>query len=120
MPISPLQAATDVMDRTDALLNHASTTADRLVADDIRRSAIALGVASLDTYLHWALADTPLDQIPSALKGLEVPFGDLVELSEAMVQNRAKIGPKVRRGASSNARFCALPSKAVAASRTQC
>lgn len=34
--------------------------------------------------------------MPSALKGLDVPFGDLVDLSEAMVQNRARIRPKVR------------------------
>lgn len=96
MPISPLQAATDVMDRAEALLVYASTTADPLVAADLRRSAVALGVASLDTYLHWAIADTKLDQIPSALKGLDVPFGDLVDLSEAMVRNRAKIRPRVR------------------------
>lgn len=84
------------MDRAEALLVYASATTDPLVADDLRRSAVALGVASLDTYLHWAIADTPLDQIPSALKGLDVPFGDLVDLSEAMVRNRAKIRPKVR------------------------
>ncbi|MBY3989559.1 hypothetical protein HQO84_25545 [Rhodococcus fascians] len=96
MPISPIQAATDVMDRADALLAHAANAGNPLVADDTRRSAIALGVAALDTYLHWALADVPLEQMPSALKRLDVPFGDLVDLSEAMVQNRAKIRPKVR------------------------
>ena len=96
MPISPHQAATDVMDRADALLAHASTTTDPLVADDTRRAAIALGVAALDTYLHWALADTPLERMPSALKAIDVPFGDLVDLSEAVVKDRAKIRPKVR------------------------
>ncbi len=84
------------MDRADALLAFASTAPDPLIRDDTRRSAIALGVAALDTYLHWALADAPLKQMPSALKGLDVPFGDLVDLSEAMVKNRAKIRPKVR------------------------
>ena len=34
--------------------------------------------------------------MPSALKALDVPFGDLVDLSEAMVKNRSKIRPKVR------------------------
>ena len=96
MPISPHQAATDVMDRADALLAHASTTTDPLVADDTRRAAIALGVAALDTYLHWALADSPLERMPSALKAIDVPFGDLVDLSEAVVKDRAKIRPKVR------------------------
>ncbi len=96
MPISPLQAATDVLDRADALLTSASAAPDPLVADDTRRSAIALGVAALDTFIHWALADVPLKQMPSALKALDVPFGDLVDLSEAMVKNRSKIRPKVR------------------------
>lgn len=96
VPISPLQASTDVMDRADNLLTQALATPDPLVADDIRRSAIAMGVAALDTYLHWAIADVPLEHMPTALKGLNVPFGDLVDLSEAMVRNRAKIRPKVR------------------------
>ena len=91
------------MDRADALLAQAASTPDPLVADDTRRAAIALGVAALDTYLHWALADTPLKQMPTALRGLDVPFGDLVDLSEAMVQNRAKIRPKVRARGSSSA-----------------
>lgn len=84
------------MDRADALLAQASRTADPLTSDDTRRASIALGVAALDTYLHWALADTPLEEMPTALKGLDVPFGDLVDLSEAMVLDRAKIRPKVR------------------------
>lgn len=96
MPISPLQASTDVIDRADALLGHASGVSDPVVSDDIRRSALAQGVAALDTYLHWAIADTPLEKLPSALKALDVPFGDLVDLSEAMVKDRKKIRPKVR------------------------
>lgn len=96
MPISPLQASTDVIDRADALLGHASGVQDPVVSDDIRRSALALGVAALDTYIHWAIADTPLEKLPGALKALDVPFGDLVDLSEAMVKDRTKIRPKVR------------------------
>lgn len=96
MGLSPLQASTDVLDRADSLLTAATTAAAPLIADDMRRAAIALGVAALDTHLHWALADAPLWNMPQALKSLEVPFGDLVDLSEAVVQNRAKIRPKVR------------------------
>lgn len=84
------------MDRADRLLSQSPTASDPLVADDIRRSALALGVAALDTYLHWAVSDAPLEQMPAALKGLDVPFGDLVDLSEAMVMNRNQIRPKVR------------------------
>lgn len=96
MPISPLQASTDVFDRAEALLAAADTITDSMVSDDMRRFASAQGVAALDTYLHWAVAKAPLDNMPSALKKLEVSFDDLVTLSEAMVANRAKIKPKVR------------------------
>lgn len=96
MPISPLQAATDVLDRAEALLAAAIAVADPIVSDDMRRFATAQGVAALDTYLHWAIADAPLENMPAALKKLEVSFDDLVTLSEAVVANRAKIKPKVR------------------------
>ncbi|MCB0927118.1 MAG: hypothetical protein KDB70_04165 [Mycobacterium sp.] len=70
--------------------------ADTQVADDMRRHALAQGVAALDTYLHWAIADVSLDSVPNALKKLEIPFEDLIVLSEAVVADRAKIRPKVR------------------------
>lgn len=96
MPISPIQAAVDVLDRADRLLSAAETMADTQVADDMRRHALAQGVAALDTYLHWAIADVSLDSVPNALKKLEIPFEDLIVLSEAVVADRAKIRPKVR------------------------
>ncbi|MCS6521358.1 HEPN domain-containing protein [Curtobacterium citreum] len=96
MGISAKQAADDVFDRAQALLDEAPSVSSPLVADDLRRSALALGVAALDTYLHWALAKAPLKKMPSALKNLDVPFGELVELSEAMAASRTTIRPKVR------------------------
>lgn len=96
MALSPIQAATDVLDRADRLLAAADAAADQLVADDMRRFALAQGVASLDTYLHWAIADVPLTNMPIALKSLEIPFEDLIVLSEAMVADRQRIRPKVR------------------------
>src|SRR5690349_993747 len=68
MPLSPIQAAVDVLGRADQLLAAAGSIADPLVADDMRRFALAQGVAALDTYLHWAIADAPLEEMPSALK----------------------------------------------------
>ncbi len=53
-------------------------------------------MAALDTYFHWAIADAPLVNMPSALRNLEIPFEDLIALSEAMVANREKIGPYPR------------------------
>ena len=97
MPIKPLQAADDVFARADRLMKAASSLRDPMLVDDMRRAAIAFGVAALDTYLHWAIADVPLHgKIPTALGRLEVPFSEMLELSEAVVENRKKIRPKVR------------------------
>lgn len=96
MPLSPIQAAVDVLDRADRLLAAAGSVTDPLVADDMRRFALAQGVAALDTYLHWAIADVPLTGMSTALKNLEIPFEDLITLSEAVVADREKIRPKVR------------------------
>ncbi|MCF8610197.1 hypothetical protein L5G28_08500 [Gordonia sp. HY285] len=100
MTLTPLQSAVDVLDRAGSLLLAADAVPDPLVADDMRRFALAQGVAALDTYLHWAIADVPLKNMASALKSLDVPFEELISLSEAVVANRDKIRPKVRaRGA---------------------
>lgn len=96
MALSPIQAAVDVLDRAYQLLAAAVSVPDPLVADDMRRFALAQGVAALDTYLHWAIADVPLTGMPTALKSLEIPFEDLIVLSEAVVADREKIRPKVR------------------------
>lgn len=96
MTLTPTQAATDVLDRADQILATARTVADPLVADDLKRHALAQGVAALDTYLHWAVNDAPLEEMPNALSRLDVPFSELVALSEAMVADRDRIRPKVR------------------------
>lgn len=97
MTIKPLQAAEDVFARADSLMKTAAAVKDALVVDDMRRSALAFGVAALDTYLHWAISDAPLSgSIPTAMKRLEVPFSEMLDLSEAVVQNREKIRPMVR------------------------
>ena len=44
----------------------------------------------------WAIADVPLKQMPAALERLEVPFGDMVSLSEAVLADRTRIRPGVR------------------------
>jgi hypothetical protein len=97
MTLSPHQAAVDVLDRANGLLLAANSTTDPLAKDDIRRFALCQGVAALDTYLHRAVADVPLEKLPTKLKNLSIPFDDLVTLSEAVVANRGKaIRPKVR------------------------
>jgi hypothetical protein len=96
MTLSPLQAAQDVLDRAEALLAAADQVSVPLVSEDMCRFALAQGVAALDTYLHWAIADVPLKKMPTALARLEVPFGDMVALSDAVLKKRATIRPGVR------------------------
>lgn len=96
MTLSPLQAAQDVLDRAEALLAAADQVSVPLVSEDMCRFALAQGVAALDTYIHWAIADVPFKQMPKALARLEVPFGDMVALSDAVLKKRATIRPGVR------------------------
>lgn len=96
MTLSPLQAAQDVLDRAEALLDSADEVSAPLVFEDMCRFALAQGVAALDTYVHWAIADVPFKQMPAALARLEVPFGDMVALSDAVLENRTRIRPSVR------------------------
>ena len=63
--------------------------ADALVAED----TLSPKVWPHWTPTHWAIADAPLVNMPSALRNLEIPFEDLIALSEAMVANREKMGP---------------------------
>lgn len=96
MTLSPLQAAQDVLDRAEALLDSADEVVAPLVSEDMCRFALAQGVAALDTYVHWAIADVPFKQMSTALARLEVPFGDMVALSDAVLENRTGIRPGVR------------------------
>ncbi|MFJ8040108.1 hypothetical protein ACIRBX_06285 [Kitasatospora sp. NPDC096147] len=68
--------------------------------EDLRRSALAFGVAALDTYLHWEIRKvaftTPL---PKKLAELSVNFGDLLAMGDASVEarnNQVKDRPRTR------------------------
>lgn len=90
MPVSPRQAALDVLDRADELLKlDPGTETVKLVEYDIRRQALAMGVAALDTWMHWAIRRVELDDLSSRLGALEVPFSALVEMGKRSVEARA-------------------------------
>ncbi|RSM85712.1 hypothetical protein DMH04_16025 [Kibdelosporangium aridum] len=50
--------------------------------------ALALGVAALDSYLHWAIRRVSLKSMARKLASIEVTFGDLVEMGAKSVQAR--------------------------------
>lgn len=89
MPVTPLQAALDVLDRAEALLKlDRGTETVKLVEYDIRRQALAMGVAALDTWMHWAIRRVELDDLSSRLGALEIPFSALVEMGQRSVEAR--------------------------------
>ncbi|GAA3539023.1 hypothetical protein [Nocardioides daeguensis] len=87
MPVSPFQAAIDVLDRADALLTLDSGSGSVLDAD-LRRQALVMGVAGLDTWMHWKIHRVPLDALSQNLAEIAVPFANLVEMGERSVEAR--------------------------------
>lgn len=89
MPVTPLQAAQDVLDRATALLAlDPGTEAASLLQYDVRRQAVAMGVAALDTWMHWAIRGADLSALSKRLQSLDVSFGDLVATSHASIEAR--------------------------------
>mgnify|MGYP000730495414 FL=1 len=99
MPATPKQAAQDVLDRSRALLtlDQAHTPAE--VRADIRRMSLAMGVAAIDTYLHWAVRGSDLDVLSAKLAKLDISFSDLLEMGDTSVyarRNDIQDRPRVR------------------------
>ena len=49
-----------------------------------------MGVAAIDTYLHWAVRNTPLDNLPARLAKVEITFGELLGMADQSVEARQK------------------------------
>lgn len=91
MPVTPLQAAQDVLARANGLLTlDRGTKRATLLEEDCRRQAIAMGVAALDTWMHWSIRNVDLSDLSSKLHDLDVPFGDLVAMGNASVEARRR------------------------------
>lgn len=102
MPFTPYDAALDTIDRAQAFLD----VADGFglpdgVVEDLRRLAVVMAVAALDTYMHRLVVARAYEheELPGGLAGLTVGFGDLVSQAEASVKARREgrdARPKVR------------------------
>ncbi|MGP5218940.1 hypothetical protein [Arthrobacter rhombi] len=90
MTVTPLKAATDVLDRAEAMLALDASPASDLVREDIRRLSWAMASASIDTFLHWRVArvDLNTDTLHRELRNLDVGFGDLVRMGRGDVLAR--------------------------------
>lgn len=89
MPVSPLQASQDVLDRARQLLTlDPGSESVSLLQYDVRRQAIVMGVAALDTWMHWSIRSVSFDSLSPKLAGLEIGFGDLVGMGQASLSAR--------------------------------
>lgn len=89
MPVTSLEAASDVLQRARNLLVLDTPGTPETVREDLRRAALALGLASLDTYMHWAIGRrTFSDPIPPELAKVGVPFGEMLQIANASVVAR--------------------------------
>lgn len=88
MPVTPLQAATDVLDRADAVLALDEPPLDPITREDLRRMALSMGLAAIDTQLHWMVRGVNLRTRAPALDAIQVPFQSLIEMGNASVRNR--------------------------------
>lgn len=90
MSVTSLQAATDVLDRADALLKLDEAPVPVLTREDTRRLAWAMGSAAIDTYLHWRVRRSipKTGSLPKNLRSLEVSFGELVKMGRDSIDAR--------------------------------
>lgn len=89
MPVTALQAGTDVLDRAVALLSLDGPSAPETVRADVRRQAWAMGSAAIDTYMHWRVRSVALDgDLSKPLERLEIPLAALIETGKKSVEAR--------------------------------
>lgn len=94
MAVNALDAATDVLERARNLLALDRPSIPEFVRADLRRAALAQGVAALDTYLHWAIRKVAFaEPLPNKLSELPVGFGNLVTMASSSVAARQRKHP---------------------------
>ena len=92
MPFTSYDHARDMIDRARAVLAGANTPGLPVgVPTDIRRLAVVMGVAAIDTYMHRLIVTRVYEHqtLPGALATLDVPFEALLgEADEAVAARR--------------------------------
>lgn len=102
VPFTPYDAGVDTLTRARELLA-AAASADlpAQVADDLRRLALVMAVASIDAYMHRLIVSRAYEQekLPGKLAGLGVSFSEALAQADESVAARRKgkdIRPRVR------------------------
>jgi hypothetical protein len=89
MTVTPYQAALDVIDRATELIKLDTPPQSALVREDLRRVALAMGVAAIDTHMHWLIRNIDLSKpLPRNLGAISVPFAEVVEMGNKSIAAR--------------------------------
>lgn len=96
MPFHPRDAALACIRRSRRLLTLAEADLpDGKIRSDLRRSALVMAVAAVDSYMHWLvyqrLSDVrKMGDLPKSLTKLDIPFSELASLADAAIDARKK------------------------------
>jgi hypothetical protein len=84
MPFTPHDAAVHTLTRARSLLGHAPD-APNGVDDDLRRLALVMAVAAIDTYMHRLIVERVYQhaELPGKLAELGLPFRHALEQADA-------------------------------------
>lgn len=102
MPFLPKQAADSSLRRARRFLELADQSLPvSRVKNDLRRMAVVLAVAAIDSYMHALVLRRLTDvrhagDLPKRLKTLELPFGDMAELADAWIAFQQEQSSAVR------------------------
>lgn len=93
MPLRPRKAAESCIRRAQRFLDLANQRLpDSRVKNDLRRMAIVMAVAAVDTFMHAvvlsAVGSTAANQPGNALRAIDVTFGDLLDVVDKVVRAR--------------------------------
>ncbi len=93
MAFAPYDASVHMIARAEGLLSLATRLTKKnegAVRDDLRRLAIVMAVAALDTYMHRLIVSRAYDHrvMPPKLADVTIRFGDLIRQAEAAVEAR--------------------------------
>lgn len=91
MPLTPLDAARDVLERGRALLRLSTTTNLSDLAEDLRRSAFVLAGAAVDTYFHQRVfKEASVAPVTKAAGEITISLREVDHIIETMLESRRK------------------------------
>lgn len=89
MPVTPLQAAESVLTRAENMLGMDSTPHPPITREDFRRMALAMGVAAIDTQMHWLVRGVDLrNPLSKELKNIPIHFEEMLSMAQNSVDSR--------------------------------